>query len=66
MKRCWPTDKELARLQQLECDIAEQYGDDADLICECGEAEWLCRCDELAKEIGYYNDGTPYKDNEPQ
>jgi hypothetical protein len=62
-RRCWPTDEELERLQQLEYDLAEQYGDDADPICCCGEPGWMCRCDELAKKIGYYNDGTPYKDH---
>ena len=55
----WPTSHELRRLQEEENDRAERDNREPDPICECGEIG-ACRCEEMAEDIGYWVDGTPY------
>ena len=61
MRKRWPTPEEINRRQAAEDAAARTFNDVADLICDCGEPGWCCRCEEMAAEIGYWPDGEAYE-----
>jgi hypothetical protein len=58
----WPTSEELQKLQAEELARAERLHDDPDPICDCGMPGYVCCCEAIAKELGYWQDGSEYKE----
>lgn len=57
----WPSREELIKAKVAEDTRAVEQGDEPDPICACGELAFCCICEELARELGYWSDGTEYQ-----
>jgi len=57
----WPSKEELLKAQFDENTRAMEQDDEPDPICECGQPAYVCICEPLAMELGYWADGSKYK-----
>jgi hypothetical protein len=58
----WPSKDELRKLQIEENTRAMEQDDEPDPICECGMPAYACYCENLAMKLGYWSDGSEFKD----
>ena len=57
----WPSGDELFKLQFDENTRAMEQDDESDPICQCGNPAYVCCCNALAEQLGYWPDGSEYQ-----